>query len=317
MTPTELFDALNSFTKDVYANLGIDYDARRRRNHHGKFRKGKPTGHVLHYTASPNSSVQRLKTLMRRFAINSGRNVGIHFIVFDVLHPEIDDVRAQYPTLFGPNGLFQVDILHYGLELAFWASNWASKYTIGTEMRNVGPLNKGRRNRYYWGRPSRVNNPKYLHKGRAPVPIRDRYWEPFTDSQILTVHRICSNLKAHYGAQFVDSHFLGHLDIHRNKWDPAPHFPFSRLKESLFNGTPFSLDGYLEELADVHCPRIIDTETATAFLQAMGYLPGDFTTAVKLFQEKKNLPRTGQLTTKTMRAMNRTRTAYKLHLRDR
>lgn len=314
MSPAEFFQRLEAFTREACAALGRPFDAGRRRNHHGRYGQGLPSGHVLHYTASPDTGIGRMRSFMSRFALNSGTRVGVHFGVFDRLSLELDGVREGYPDLFGPDGPLVVDVLHYGLAHAFWASNWANRFTVATEVRNVGGLYPSTRGRFYWGRKKNTGSRKHLHAGRDPVQVRERYWEPFADGQIQAVHAICSNLVKLHGDQFRASHFLGHAHIHRTKWDPLPHFPFGRLKSSLFEGTRFELDGYLEELDGLRCPPVEDRESASAFLSAMGYLPGDPTEATRLYQRKMGLGPTGKLTRKTIAAMNRTRRVYRLHL---
>lgn len=325
-----LFDDLKTFTIDACALLKCPFDAGKYPNHYGPYAVGEPSGHVMHYTASPDSGITRVRSLMTRFAINSSptrkkANPGIHFIVFDRLHPELAPVRAKYPQLYGPNGVFKTDVLHYGLDLAFYASNWANKFTVATELRNVGklyPKQAGSQAKFYWGSVKNVGNPKYLYKGRPPVKVRGMWCEPFTDEQIRDAETICRTLWQ-YWSRFTACDFLSHHHIHKNKWDCWPHFPFGRFKNAICGSTPLDLTGYLVELDRLRCPPITDTDTATSFLGTFGYLlttppfpASASSTAIKqatvYFQRKKGLKETGQLDKPTMAAMNQARKAYKL-----
>jgi hypothetical protein len=290
----------------------------------------------MHYTASPASGgIQRMRALMQRMRVNSTSRVGIAFIVFDVLHDELAEIRARYPALYGPKGVLKVDVLHYGLDLAFWSSNWANKFTVATELRNVGKLYTKNGRTFYWGRGKNIGNRKYLHKGRPPVEVRGMYAEPFSDEQILASVAICRNLKKWMvkNTRFEMVNFMSHHLIHSTKWDAWPHYPFGRVKHAICYNKPFKLDGYISELDQLRCPPVKDEDSAEAFLVTMGYLApdwmrytnnpdADFKTAVKYFQQKKNqrkggkrLKVDGKLNAATLKAMDATRRAYKLHLK--
>lgn len=328
MSPEQLFERLNAFTQDAYAHLNIDYVAGKKQwNNYGPYADGEPSGHVMHYTASPHSKY-RLTNFMRRFAVNqwikrNGRKsagVGIGFAVFDRFHDALADVRSNYPDLFGTNGVFHGDVLHWGLDLAFYSSNWANKFTVGTEIRNCGKLKK-KDGKFYFG--------KSVYTGRTPIEVRGMWCEPFTDGQILDTVTICRNLKKWEmkHAHFDPMHFMSHHLIHKTKWDAWPHYPFGRVKHAICNDEPFDLNGYLDELNALHCRPVTDDDTAEEFLRTMGYLvrPGkptnakmkkyideDIPQAIKYFQEKKELGRTSKLDDRTLKAMNATRRAYKL-----
>jgi hypothetical protein len=326
MTP--LFAQLKSFTEEAYTALKIDMTDNGR-NNYGPYEPGEPSGHVMHYTASMDSP-SRLTNIMRRFRIGSyimkkGRKqagVGIAFCIFDKYHEQLETVRAGYPELFGPDGLFHGDVLHWGLDLAFYSSNWANKFTVGTELRNAGKLRK---------EGSKFFSGKSAYKGRPPVQVRGMWTEPFTDGQILDSVFICRQLKKWQKkhAHFDPMHFMSHHMIHENKWDAWPHYPFGRVKHAVCNDVAFKLDGYIKELNDVRCPQIVDDSTAEDFLRVMGYLvlpagasntkmkgylEEDVTQAIKFFQAKKGLKKTGKLNEKTIKTMNAVRRAYKLHL---
>lgn len=326
MTPQEFFGQLNEFTKEAYAKLGVAYqaDTKKTWNNYGPY--SEPTsGHVMHYTASPDSP-SRLTNVMNRFRINqwimkNGKKVagvGISFCIFDKLDDRLADVRSNYPRLYGPNGILHGDILHWGLDLCFYSSNWANKWTHGTEIRNAGKITKSG-SQFTWG-----NSP---WKGRTPVQVRGMYAEPFTDGQILDSVEICRNLKSVQGEHFKMVDFMSHHLIHPNKWDAWPHYPFERVKRAICNDTEFTLDHYIEELNDLSCPKIVDEDTAETFLVTMGYLirpenpdnmamkkylDEDVPTAIKYFQKKKEVKATGTLSDATIKAMNATKRAYKL-----
>jgi hypothetical protein len=122
-------------------------------------------------------------------------------------------------------------------------------------------------------------------------------------------------------------HFLSHHLIHPNKWSCWPQYPFHRVKRAVCNGGPFKLDGYLEELNGISCPKVVDEDTAESFLVAMGYLmrptnpdnmamkkylEEDIPLAIKFFQKKKELKATGKLNDTTIKKMEAVRRAYKL-----
>lgn len=321
MTPGTFFKLMQAFTEDAYEVMGVPFEGTGK-NHYGKYRKGQPSGHVMHYTASPDAK-GRLKSMMKRFQRNSRARVGIAFMIFDKLDPRLAKVRAKYPELYGPNGVFKVDVLHMGLDLAFWSSNWANRFTCATELRNVGKLYTKNGKTFYWGRPKNIGVRKYLYRGRTPVKVRGMWCEPFTDDQILASVKVCRELKRWMGKNFDSLHFMSHHMIHRNKWDAWPHYPFGRVKKAICFGGPLRLGGYLEELNKLSCPPITDWDnSSTDFLTAMGYLtqiaPGwgwkleAWEQAIKCFQEKKGLRRTGKLTKPTIKAMNGTRRVYRL-----
>lgn len=318
MTPEEFFGQLDQFTREAYQQLKIDYTSGDKRtwNNYGPYTQ--PTsGHVMHYTASADSP-SRLTNIMNRFKINqwimkNGKKqagVGISFAIFDKFDDRLADVRANYPRLYGPGGLLHGDVLHWGLGLCFYSSNWANKWTHGTEIRNAGKLGSSSG----W-------------QGRTPVQVRGMLAEPFTDGQILDSVEICRNLKTVQGENFKMVDFMSHHLIHPNKWDAWPHYPFGRVKHAICNDLPFSLDHYIEELNDLSCPKVIDDDTAETFLVTMGYLDRpmnpdnmamkkyldeDIPTAIKYFQMKKDLKATGKLDAQTLSAMDATRRAYKL-----
>ena len=326
MTPEEFFGQLDQFTREAYEALKIDYESGDKKtwNNYGPYTE--PTrGHVMHYTASPDSS-SRLTNIMRRFRHNQwimkdGRKrpgVGIAFTIFDKYHDQLADVRANYPRLYGPNGILHGDVLHWGLDICWYSSNWANKWTHGTELRNAGKIKKTSSGFTWGGRP---------WKGRTPVQVRGMYAEPFTDGQILDSVEVCRNLKRVQGENFKMIDFMSHHLIHPNKWDAWPQYPFSRVKRAICNDTEFSLDNYIEELNDLSCPKVVDEDTAETFLVEMGYLirptnpdnmamktylDEDVPTAIKYYQKKKDLKATGTLTDKTIQAMDSTRRAYKL-----
>ena len=218
-------------------------------------------------------------------------------------------------------------MLHWGLKLAFYSSNWANKFTCGTELRNVGKLYTKNGRTFYWGRAKNIGNRKYLYTGRPPVKIRGMWCEPFAEEQLLASEHVCRQLKKWEtcNGDFEMANFMSHHLIHKNKWDAWPHYPFGRLKEAVCYDKPFNLDGYITELDQLRCPYIKDDDSAEKFLVAMGYLargwwertpPAEVEPtreqAIKYFQKKKGLRANGKLTNKTIKAMNATRRAYKL-----
>jgi hypothetical protein len=318
MTPEEFFGQLDQFTKEAYQKLKIDYTSGDKKtwNNYGPYTQ--PTsGHVMHYTASADSP-SRLTNIMTRFRVNqwimkNGRKqagVGIAFAIFDKFDDRLADVRKNYPRLYGPNGLLHGDILHWGLETCWYSSNWANKWTHGTEIRNAGKLGSASG----W-------------KGRTPVQVRGMLAEPFTDGQILDSVQVCRNLKAVQGENFKMVDFMSHHLIHPNKWDAWPHYPFGRVKRAICTDTEFSLDNYIEELNDLSCPKVVDEDTAETFLVTMGYLmrpvdpdnmamkkylDEDVPTAITYLQKKKDIKATGKLNDATLKAMEAVRRAYKL-----
>jgi hypothetical protein len=326
LTPEELFDLLRQFTLEVYDFYGIA-PVSSGENNYGPYEDGAPSGHVLHYTASPNSSVSRLKTLLKRFAVNSTSRVGVNFIIFDCLHSEITDIRSRYPELYGPAGVFKVDVLHMGL-LAFWASNWANRYTLSTENRNVGKLFTEDGETFYWGGSKNIGNPSYLYTGRTPVQVRGMWAEPFTDDQIRANEYLCRKTREwmQESDQFDPLNFMSHHMIHSTKWDVWPQFPFGRMKAAICNDAPLDLEGYIAELDSLSCPKVVDdgdNATAERFLVTFDYLTEDWrelasdedkawSDAVKNLQRKKDIQVDGIVGPQTRTAMNQCRSAYKL-----
>jgi len=323
LTPEELFELLQNFTLEVYDYYGISPTSTGE-NNYGPYTEGNPTGHVIHYTASPNSSVSRLKTLLKRFAVDSTSRVGVNFIIFDCLHDDLATIRAHYPDLYGPSGVFKVDVLFMGM-LAFWASNWANKYTLSTENRNVGKLYTDDGTTFYWGGASKVGNSSYLYTGRTPVQVRGMYAEPFTDDQIYANEYLCRKTKEwmNEDEHFDPLTFLSHFNVHSNKWDSWPQFPFGRLKDAIVNDKPLDLDGYIDELNTLSCDKIVDDATAEQFMIVFDYLTENWRDltddadatwkeAVKNLQRKKSIAVDGIVGPNTMAAMNQCRSAYKL-----
>jgi hypothetical protein len=236
--------------------------------------------------------------------------VGISFAIFDKFDDRLVEVRKNYPRLYGSGGLLHGDMLHWGLETCWYSSNWANKWTHGTEIRNAGKLGS-------------VSG----WKGRTPVQVRGMLAEPFTDGQILDSVLVCKNLKLVQGENFKMVDFMSHHLIHPNKWDAWPHYPFGRVKRAICTDSEFSLDNYIEELNDLNCPKVIDEDTAETFLVTMGYLmrpenpdnmamkkylDEDVPTAITYFQRKKDIKATGKLNDATLKAMEAVRRAYKL-----
>lgn len=323
ITPEELFDMLRQFTLEVYDFYNIA-PVGSGDNNYGPYEEGTPSGHVLHYTASPNGSVSRLKTLLKRFAVDSTSRVGVNFIIFDGLQPELSSIRAHYPELYGPAGVFKVDVLYMGM-LAFWASNWANRYTLSTENRNVGKVFTEDGETFYWGGSKNIGNPSYLYTGRPPVQVRGMWCEPFTDDQIRANEYVCRKTKEWMdeSGQFDPINFMSHHLIHSTKWDIWPQFPFGRMKDAICNGKPLDLDGYIEELDDLSCSKIVDDPTAEEFLITFGYLTVNWreltkdedetwSDAVKNLQRKKDIAVDGIVGPNTRQAMNQCRSAYKL-----
>lgn len=316
MNPQEFFKQIWDFTRESYDKLKIPYEGKGK-NNYGPYKEGEPSGHVMHYTGSPDSP-SRLTNIMRRFQLNSKARVGISLVIFDKFHTQLQGVRKNYPQLYGTNGILSVDVLHWGFDLCFWSSNWANPFTVATELRNAGKIKK-EGNSFTWG-----GNP---WKGRTPVEVRGMYAEPFTDEQILDSVYICRQIKKVQGANFNPMHFMSHFMVHPNKWDAWPQYPFGRVKRAVCNGGPFTLKGYIEELNDLSCPKVVDEDTAETFLVTMGYLmrpsnpdnmamkkylDEDVPLAIRFFQNKKGVKATGKLNETTIKSMEAVRRAYKL-----
>lgn len=223
----KFFGQLIDYTQEVAQRLKIGWDAGGRRNYRS-WDAGFPTGFGTHFTAS-NAAVSksrplgRIPVLFRRFARRSG-TPGIHFIAWDNLVPEFEDLRAKYSVFEHLN----CDVWCWGLDVAFYHGNALNGFATGTELRNIGRVKQRPDGSWGWGRDAKVD-----YVGRTPIKIRDLgHYEPFTRAQIEAVIMLARWQKQLYPMEPMK--FLGHLHVTSNRTDPFPHFPIQFVRDAVF-----------------------------------------------------------------------------------
>ncbi|MBQ6503909.1 MAG: hypothetical protein IJI57_08380, partial [Flexilinea sp.] len=64
----------------------------------------------------------------------------------------------------------------------------------------------------------------FLYDGSDPLYHASRYYEAFSEMQLITLEKLLADLEQRYGDLIV----LGHSDIHQVSVDPGPAFPWTK-----------------------------------------------------------------------------------------
>ena len=64
----------------------------------------------------------------------------------------------------------------------------------------------------------------FLYDGSDPLYHASRYYEAFSEMQLITLEKLLADLEQRYGNLIV----LGHSDIHQVSVDPGPAFPWTK-----------------------------------------------------------------------------------------
>lgn len=222
----ETLNQLARFTRAACKLLGVPMAARKR-NHSGRYIEGQPEGIICHYTASnaalhPRRPYGRLPVMLNRLRPMSGQGVGCHVVVWDQPIPRLDQLKERYPLLQD----IPAEVFFFGDDRALWHAGAANRWSIGIEVRNCGEVQPSSRGMLYWGQG------RYRYRGRKPVEIGSKLWEPYTYSQMLGtlwVSRLLAQVHP-----IVPHKFLGHTHVSSTRIDPGPHFPLHEMREAIF-----------------------------------------------------------------------------------
>jgi N-acetyl-anhydromuramyl-L-alanine amidase AmpD len=223
----ETLDQLVQYTRAASRLLGVDQTPKQK-NHSGGYAEGQPSGVICHYTAS-NAAVGtrrpygRLPVLLSRLRPLSGAAVGCHVVVWDEPIPRLTALKVRYPLIQH----IPAEVFFFGDELALWHAGSANRWSIGIEVRNCGELLRSSKGALYWARG------KYRYRGRPPITIGERYWEPFTHSQMVGTVWVSRLLAAVHPLR--PHRFLGHTQVSSTRVDPGPHFPIHEIRSAIFD----------------------------------------------------------------------------------
>ena len=97
--------------------------------------------------------------------------------------------------------------------------------TIAIELENAGPVFP--EDGWYtdiFHNPIPKDADIFLYDGSDPLYHASRYYEAFSEMQLITLEKLLADLEQRYGDLIV----LGHSDIHQVSVDPGPAFPWTK-----------------------------------------------------------------------------------------
>ena len=97
--------------------------------------------------------------------------------------------------------------------------------TIAIELENAGPVFP--EDGWYtdiFHNPIPKDADIFLYDGSDPLYHASRYYEAFSEMQLITLEKLLEDLEQRYGDLIV----LGHSDIHQVSVDPGPAFPWTK-----------------------------------------------------------------------------------------
>jgi len=240
---SETLKQLHQYTLTACRLLGVSMTVRGS-NHSGPYREGLPSGIICHYTASnaaygPKRPYGRLPVLLSRLRPYSGQGVGCHVVVWDEPLPRLAELKRRFPLIKD----IPAEVFYFGNENALWHAGSANRWSLGIEVRNCGEVTKGKGG-YWWSRG------RYRYRGRTPLIMNSRFWEPYTKSQMigtLWVSRLFAQVHP------LEAHrFLGHTHVSSTRIDPGPHFPIHEMRSAVFDtpDIPLLEVPFLQEFSD-------------------------------------------------------------------
>ena len=180
------------------------------------------------YKASPNTSGKLVNPslIVQHYTASGGVN-GIG----DADYLSTSAAKASAHVVVGRDGSiqqivpFDVKAWHAGVSIWRGRSN-VNDFCIGIEIDNWGPLTRTEDGRYRsWS--GAIVDPGSVVKAKHKYENVERYWETFTEKQILAVAELTELLMKTYPSI---KEVVGHEDIARGrKSDPGPAFPWHKI----------------------------------------------------------------------------------------
>jgi len=223
----EFFLQWKSFTRDALRVLAphcpVTTDKTRSWDISGM---GGPQGMIAHYTGGPDGVASH------RWGHEnpSNKKSSWHATLMNTMISKVSDIHNRYPLVkkyLKVTGLLSAPIDTFGKpNKGTWHGNWTNRYTFGVEIANQGYL-KQVGDSFYRGD---LRYKRDVH----PVLIEDRWWEPYSRSQLESFINIGIALRAIQGPLFKPEWVLPHSAVWAGKSDTGPAFPINHVRYSIF-----------------------------------------------------------------------------------
>lgn len=212
-----------------------------------RWKYGYPKGIIMHYTGGVGwkSTIQHL---------NGAQNPksSCHFLVLDRHINEYQASTRYYPILQTlPTSVFMLS----DLDRSTFHATWANEMCVGIENRNAGLVRKSGSQWNWW--PSNWTA-VFPHEelGKLPVKIGDKWWEPYTKSQLVSNIVLGRMLHSLYqGTGGLDpSWILPHSAIEERKYDTGRAYPFNTVRDAILNKHSINSMSWLDSFSDLLSP---------------------------------------------------------------
>ena len=196
-----------------------------------------PNGLMVHYTGGPNGIASIC------WANENAENTGSswHCTVLDCRLQEIEDIWNSFPMVVAY--LPVTAILHAKLDMGTWHGNAGNKYCFGLENRNLGLLTESGGKIYRQAGSKRY----YPKDGKEPVLVYGKWWEPYTQEQLIANINIGRMLKYWRGEKFIPNWVIPHQFIRGCKSDTGSAYPMIHVRNAIFNDVPIESIKWLKD----------------------------------------------------------------------
>lgn len=245
-TAKTFFRSLRQVSVEFMRHKGLPTDPGKKVR---RWKYGYPKGLIMHYTAGVGweSTINHL---------NGAQNPksSCHFLVLD---RHVDGYRAfsrKHLILESlPVSVFMLSDLDRGT----FHATWANEMCVGIENRNAGLLRKIGGGWKWWPADWTTDFP-HNALGKAPVMVGDRWWEPYTRSQLIANIVLGRMLNSLYqGTGGLDpSWVLPHSAIEEVKYDTGRAYPFNTIRAAALNGDSIRSMKWLSAFVDPSAPLV-------------------------------------------------------------
>lgn len=200
------------------------------------FKGVKPTGCIVHYTASTNFD----STVSWFVEAAHASKSSAHLVVGRQQEPWAANLAKGFPLVAAlPCTVVQVR----QPQSVAWHATWANHTCYGIELVNAGEL-RGEAGHWRWW-PQNFTAP---YPGtQAPLQLYGRNWEAWPAKQLETCAQLIAYANAYFGGSFLRHMVLGHEQVqgtqthdcgHHDKRDPGPGFPLHEVRDAALANKP-------------------------------------------------------------------------------